>query len=129
VSPVALRSQKIYARSNRLGTGQQRSRGNVATLGGKISTEPRINDGIRAPEVRLVGPDGEQVGIVKIEIALQRAREAGMDLVEVAPMASPPVAKLMHYETFKIAAADAAQESRRSQIDALIKDMKERGGP
>ncbi len=51
-----------------------------------------------------------------------------MDLVEVAPMASPPVAKLMHYGPFKTAADKAAQESRRSQIDALIKEMKERGG-
>ena len=51
-----------------------------------------------------------------------------MDLVEVAPMASPPAAKLMHYEPFKTAADKAAQESRRSQIDALIKELKERGG-
>src|SRR5215212_11762157 len=69
--------------------------------GGRISTEPRINDRIRVPEVRLVGPAGEQVGIVRIEDALRLAREAELDLVEVAPMARPPVAKLMDYGKFK----------------------------
>ncbi len=68
--------------------------------GGHISTEPRINDRIRVPEVRLVGPAGEQVGIVRIEDALRLAREAELDLVEVAPMARPPVAKLMDYGKF-----------------------------
>src|SRR5687767_9999828 len=69
--------------------------------GGHISTEPRINDRIRVPEVRLVGPAGEQVGIVRIEDAMRLAREAELDLVEVAPMARPPVAKLMDYGKFK----------------------------
>ena len=63
--------------------------------GGPISTEPRINDRIRVPEVRLVGPEGEQVGIVRIEDALRLAQESELDLVEVAPMARPPVCKLM----------------------------------
>src|SRR5665648_436755 len=71
------------------------------TLGGHISTEPRINDRIRVPEIRLVGPAGEQVGIVRIEQALQLAREHDLDLVEVAPQARPPVAKLMDYGKFK----------------------------
>ena len=70
-------------------------------LGGPISTEPRINDRIRVPEVRLVGPNGEQVGIVAIGDALRLAQEADLDLVEVAPMARPPVCKLMDYGKFK----------------------------
>ena len=57
--------------------------------GGPISTEPRINDRIRVPEVRLVGPNGEQVGIVRVEDALRLAAENDLDLVEVAPMARP----------------------------------------
>ena len=61
------------------------------TQGGAISVETRINDRIRVPEVRLVGPNGEQVGIVRIEDALRLAVEADLDLVEVAPMAKPPV--------------------------------------
>ncbi|HVD90555.1 MAG TPA: translation initiation factor IF-3, partial [Jatrophihabitantaceae bacterium] len=71
------------------------------TLGGLISSEPSINDRIRVPEVRLVGPEGEQVGIVPIGKALELAAEADLDLVEVAPMARPPVAKLMDYGKFK----------------------------
>ncbi|MBT5183167.1 MAG: translation initiation factor IF-3, partial [Actinobacteria bacterium] len=64
-------------------------------IGGAISVEPRINDRIRVPEVRLVGPAGEQVGIVKIEDALRLALEADLDLVEVAPTSKPPVCKIM----------------------------------
>ncbi|HKX14811.1 MAG TPA: translation initiation factor IF-3 [Propionibacteriaceae bacterium] len=92
--------------------------------GGHISTEPRINDRIRVPEVRLVGPAGEQVGIVRIEDALRLAREAELDLVEVAPMARPPVAKLMDYGKFKYENAQKARESRRHQSNTVIKEMK-----
>jgi len=74
--------------------------------------------------VRLVGPAGEQVGIVRIEDALRLAREADLDLVEVAPLARPPVAKLMDYGKFKYEAAQKARESRRNQSNALIKEMK-----
>jgi translation initiation factor IF-3 len=92
--------------------------------GGLISTEPRINDRIRVPEVRLVGPAGEQVGIVRIEDALRLASEAELDLVEVAPMARPPVAKLMDYGKFKYENAQKARESRRHQSNTVIKEMK-----
>ena len=92
-------------------------------LGGNIS-EPRINERIHANEVRLVGPAGEQVGIVRLEDALRLAREADLDLVEVAPMARPPVAKLMDYGKFKYEAAQKARESRRNQTNTVIKEMK-----
>lgn len=62
------------------------------TTGGPITTELRVNDRIRVPEVRLVGPNGEQVGIVRIDDALRLAQESDLDLVEVAPMARPPSA-------------------------------------
>lgn len=90
----------------------------------RISNEPRINERIRVPEVRLVGPAGEQVGIVRIEQALQLAREHDLDLVEVATQASPPVAKLMNYGKFKYEAAQKARESRRNQTNTVIKEMK-----
>ena len=93
-------------------------------LGGSISTEPRINDRIRIPEVRLVGPNGEQVGIVRIEDALRLARESELDLVEVAPQAKPPVAKLMDYGKFKYENAQKERENRRNQSNALVKEMK-----
>jgi translation initiation factor IF-3 len=92
--------------------------------GGPISVEPRINDRIRVPEVRLVGPEGEQVGIVRIEDALRLAREADLDLVEVAPMARPPVCKLMDYGKFKYESAQKAREARRNQSLTVIKEMK-----
>ena len=100
--------------------GRQRS----AFGGGTISAEPRINDRIRVPEVRLVGPNGEQVGIVPIAKAMELAREADLDLVEVAPMARPPVAKLMDYGKFKYEAAQKAREARRNQTNVVIKEMK-----
>jgi translation initiation factor IF-3 len=93
-------------------------------LGGPISVEPRINDRIRVPEVRLVGPNGEQVGIVRIEDALRLAEEADLDLVEVAPMARPPVAKLMDYGKFKYESAVKAREARKNQAQTVIKEMK-----
>jgi translation initiation factor IF-3 len=93
-------------------------------MGGLISVEPRINDRIRVPEVRLVGPNGEQVGIVRIEDALRLAEEADLDLVEVAPMARPPVAKLMDYGKFKYESAVKAREARKNQAQTVIKEMK-----
>ena len=93
-------------------------------LGGHISSEPRINDRIRVPEVRLVGPEGEQVGIVPIGKALELAAEADLDLVEVAPMARPPVCKLMDFGKFKYESAQKAREARRNQTLTVIKEMK-----
>jgi translation initiation factor IF-3 len=97
---------------------------NAVTQGGHISTEPRINERIRVPEVRLVGPAGEQVGIVAINDALRLAQEADLDLVEVAPMARPPVAKLMDYGKFKYESALKARESRKNQAQTVIKEIK-----
>ncbi|HEY0717413.1 MAG TPA: translation initiation factor IF-3 [Streptosporangiaceae bacterium] len=92
--------------------------------GGHISTEPRINERIRVPEVRLVGPAGEQVGIVSIVDALRLAQEADLDLVEVAPTARPPVCKLMDYGKFKYESALKARESRKNQAQTVIKEIK-----
>ena len=93
-------------------------------LGGPISTETRINDRIRVPEVRLIGPSGEQVGIVRVEDALRVAMEADLDLVEVAPDARPPVCKIMDYGKFKYETAQKARESRKNQQQTVIKEQK-----
>ena len=92
--------------------------------GGHISVEPRINERIRVPEVRLVGPNGEQVGIVALGDALRLAQESDLDLVEVAPTARPPVAKLMDYGKFKYESALKARESRKNQAQTIIKEIK-----
>ncbi|HEY9310847.1 translation initiation factor IF-3 [Williamsia sp.] len=89
-----------------------------------MSTETRINERIRVPEVRLVGPNSEQVGIVRVEDALRLAIEADLDLVEVAPNARPPVCKIMDYGKFKYEAAQKQRESRRNQQMTVIKEQK-----
>ncbi|MBX9246127.1 translation initiation factor IF-3, partial [Actinotalea ferrariae] len=87
-------------------------------------SEPRINDRIRVAEVRLVGPNGEQVGIVRVEDALRLAQEADLDLVEVAPDARPPVCKLMDYGKFKYEADMKAREARRNQANTVLKEIR-----
>ncbi|WP_228545752.1 translation initiation factor IF-3 [Microcella flavibacter] len=90
----------------------------------KRISEPRTNDRIRVPEVRLVGPGGEQVGVVKIEVALRLAQEADLDLVEVAPNSKPPVVKVMDYGKFKYEAAQKAKEARRNQANTILKEVR-----
>ncbi|MEW9263538.1 translation initiation factor IF-3 [Kineococcus endophyticus] len=87
-------------------------------------SEPRINDRIRVPEVRLVGPNGEQVGIVRVEDALRLADEAGLDLVEVAPTARPPVCKLMDFGKFKYESDMKAREARKNQTNTILKEIR-----
>ena len=89
-----------------------------------LISEPRVNERIRVPEVRLVGPEGEQVGIVRIEDALRLAVEADLDLVEVAPKAKPPVAKLMDFGKWKYEAAVKARQSRRNQATTQLKEVR-----
>jgi translation initiation factor IF-3 len=98
--------------------------GTFSTTKERIINEPRINERIRVPEVRLVGPQGEQVGIVRIEDALRLAQESDLDLVEVAANSRPPVVKLMDYGKFKYEAAVKAREARRNQANTEIKEMR-----
>ena len=69
-----------------------------------------------------MGPGGEQVGVVRVEDALRLAEEAGLDLVEVAPNAKPPVAKLMDYGKYKYEAAQKARDARRNQANTQLKE-------
>ncbi|MEY2424911.1 MAG: translation initiation factor [Actinomycetota bacterium] len=90
------------------------------------TNEPRINDRIRAREVRLVDPDGGQLGIKTLPEALQIARDMDLDLVEVAATANPPVCRIMDYGKFKFEAAQKARESRRKSTNVGLKEMKYR---
>jgi translation initiation factor IF-3 len=90
------------------------------------TNEPRINERIRAREVRLVSETGQQEGIKPLPEALAMARERDLDLVEVAPMANPPVCRIMDYGKFKYEAAQKAKESRRKTTQISIKEMKYR---
>jgi translation initiation factor IF-3 len=86
--------------------------------------ELRINEYIRVREVRLIDADGNQKGIVPILQALQMAREAGVDLVEVAPQAQPPVCKLLDYGKYKFELEKKNRESRKHQKQIRIKEIR-----
>ncbi|TNE48384.1 MAG: translation initiation factor IF-3 [Deltaproteobacteria bacterium] len=86
--------------------------------------EPRVNEAVRAREVRLIGADGEQVGIVSSRQALEMAEEAGLDLVEVAPNARPPVCKLLDYGKYKYEQKQKAKEARRNASHIQVKEVK-----
>jgi translation initiation factor IF-3 len=90
------------------------------------ANEPRLNDRIRAREVRLVDPEGTQLGIKPLPEALTIARQMDLDLVEVAPLANPPVCRIMDYGKFKFDEAQRAKESRRKASNVGIKEMKYR---
>lgn len=83
-----------------------------------------VNQKIRAPQVRLIGEDGTQLGIVPLEEALTRAAEEKLDLVEVAPKASPPVCKIMDYGKYKYLQAKKLQEAKKKQTTIQVKEVK-----
>ncbi|AWH87214.1 translation initiation factor IF-3 [Limnobaculum parvum] len=88
----------------------------------------RINNEIRAREVRLTGIDGEQLGIVSLNEALQKAEEAGVDLVEISPNAEPPVCRVMDYGKFLYEKSKATKEQKKKQKVVQIKEIKFRPG-
>jgi len=88
----------------------------------------RINGEINAPQIRLVGIESEQMGIVSVAEALRLAEEADVDLVEIAPMAVPPVCRLMDYGKFKYRESKKAHEAKLKQKQIQVKEIKFRPG-
>lgn len=86
----------------------------------------RVNDRIRIPQVRVIGPDGEQVGILSTKDAMEMAQENDLDLVEVAPQADPPVCRIMDYGKYKYELAVKQREARKKQSHVVVKEMKMR---
>ncbi|HYG96392.1 MAG TPA: translation initiation factor IF-3 [Solirubrobacterales bacterium] len=84
----------------------------------------RINERIRVPQVRLIGADGEQLGIVDINDALKRAQEADLDLVEVAPGSKPPVTRLLDYSKYKYEQEQKQKAARKHQQQVNIREIK-----
>jgi translation initiation factor IF-3 len=84
----------------------------------------RINDRIRAPEVRLIGDDGQQIGIVKRDEALAYARERDLDLVEIAPEAKPPVCRVLDYSKYKYEQEQKRKQARKHQQQTTVREMK-----
>ncbi|MEQ9209092.1 MAG: translation initiation factor IF-3, partial [Pseudomonadales bacterium] len=92
------------------------------------SKRPSINDEIEAKEVRLVGADGEQVGVVSLAEALKAAEQASLDLVEIVPNAEPPVCKVMDYGKFVFEAKKQKAAAKKKQKQTQVKEMKFRPG-
>ena len=88
----------------------------------------RLNEEITTPQVRLLGPEGEQLGVVSIRDALAQAEEAELDLVEIAPTASPPVCRIMDYGKFKYQEAKRQHEAKLKQKQVQVKEIKLRPG-
>lgn len=88
----------------------------------------RVNEQIRISPVRLIGAEGEQIGVVSVDEARDRADDAGLDLVEVAPDARPPVCRLMDYGKYRYEMQRKAREARRKQHTVSVKEVKYRPG-
>ncbi|MEP4198275.1 MAG: translation initiation factor IF-3 [Aliishimia sp.] len=87
-------------------------------------TGPRVNDKIRSNEIRLIGADGENAGVVSPERAMDMAEAAGLDLVEISPNASPPVCKIMDFGKFKYETQKREAEARKKQKIIEVKEVK-----
>jgi translation initiation factor IF-3 len=88
------------------------------------ANEFRVNEGIRVAEVRLIGPDGGNVGVVPIRQALQIARDAELDLVEVSPGAEPPVCRVMDFGKFIYERAKKEREAKKAQTKIEVKEIR-----
>jgi translation initiation factor IF-3 len=91
-------------------------------------TGPRVNGRIRAPEIRLIGAEGENLGVLDPRRALELAEEAGLDLVEISPNATPPVCKIMDFGKYKYETQKREAEARKKQKIIEIKEIKFRPG-
>ena len=99
--------------------------GDTISIPGK-SQEPRVNERIRIPQVRVIGDDGSQIGILTTREAIVMAQAKGLDLVEVAPTARPPVCKIMDYGKFKYEQNRAAKSAKKKQHQMQLKEVKMR---
>ena len=88
------------------------------------SDEPRMNEKIRAREIRVIGDDGEQFGILSVNEALALATEKNLDLVEISPNATPPVCKIMDYGKFKYEKTKKEKENKKKQKNVVIKEIR-----
>ena len=101
-------------------------RGSEALSTNERERRTRVNRQIRISPVRVIGPDGEQLGVLTIDEALAASQERGLDLVEVAPMARPPVVKIMDYGKYKFEEAKAARAAKKKQHVIHLKEIKVR---
>ncbi|MCP4639703.1 MAG: translation initiation factor IF-3 [bacterium] len=109
---------------------REKTNSRLKAKGGVLIAKPdqrvRINERIRARQVRVIGDDGEQLGIMSPQDALRDAEEQGYDLVEVAPNATPPVCRIMDYGKYKYQQSKREKESRKHQHVITVKEVKYR---
>lgn len=91
---------------------------------GKGKDTIRVNNQISSESVRVISPEGEQLGIMTVPVAIERARDYGMDLVEVAPTANPPVCRIMEYGKYKYEKSKREHAARKKQAVIVIKEIK-----
>ena len=89
-----------------------------------VQDGPRVNGAIRAPQVRCIDPDGEQLGVLDTREAISKAEDFGLDLVEVQPNVDPPVCKILDYGKYKYEAQKRANEARKKQKIIEVKEIK-----
>ncbi len=128
-SALVLRLETLY-RGDYLSTSQSNNR-RTCTIARRPhnapptrDTGPRVNDRIRVAEIRLIGQNGENIGVVSPERGLALAEEAGLDLVEISPNAAPPVCKIMDFGKFKYETQKKEAEARKNQKTFEIKEVK-----
>lgn len=129
--PLATRSGKLYERSSASEDRDDKAEPNRDVLkarGGRLwrcmdINEPMINEEIRDREIRLIGADGEQLGIMPVKAAMEKAEAAGMDLVKIVPNAQPPVCKLMNYDKHRFEQSKREREMRKNQRIVTLKEV------
>lgn len=107
----------INEKFDRSAKGTEKDKKKTANLG------PRVNSQIRIPEMRLIGPEGEQHGIVSLSQAKALAEAAGLDLVEISPSAKPPVVKIIDYGKFKYETQKKLAENKKKQATVVLKEI------
>lgn len=90
----------------------------------EVAKEVNVNRQIKAPEVRVISPEGKQIGILPLQEALRLAEEQGLDLVEVAPQATPPVCRIMNYGKYKYQQSKKIHEAKKHQTVTQVKEVK-----
>ncbi|MBO6071307.1 MAG: translation initiation factor IF-3, partial [Succinivibrionaceae bacterium] len=97
---------------------------NTVKKTGRAAPKTRINGEIRCKEIRLIGLDGESLGLSSVDAALKLAMEAGVDLVEISPNAEPPVCRIMDYGKFLYEKSKSQKEQKKKQKQVQVKEIK-----
>ena len=101
-----------------------KSKGGITIKNSNSGDKVRINDDIRAAKMRVISPEGEQIGILTLEEALEKAQDQNLDLVEISPKAKPPVCKIMDYGKFRYQQSKKEKQSKKKQHVIQVKEIR-----